>query len=323
MPFATVSIPVDLSTQIDDAAVATNALDLYTVPDAPKSPSASGNVGSITVEWSAPDSNGGSDITGYHVYCSTTGSPSTSDTPTATTDASTTSTQITGLTRGTHEACVVTAVNAAGQSAPSDSVHAGATGVPGRPIGVYTFVYNETIAVNWSRPVVRGGTRITHYSVYCASTGPATVDPSDLCATVGGNKRQAIIRHLTNGVSYSIVVVAQNAVGSSKPSAEVVATPSRRPTAPRSVQVTPVVGGLSLSWKSPKNDFGIPVQAYFALCATSPSLIDNVSTSTDADTLHAELDGLTSGTQYYCAVVALNDVGQVSRPSLVVTATPL
>lgn len=315
------AITMTVSTQNDYTEVETNAVNLLDVPSPPTSPSASGGDHAVTVSWSPPDSDGGTTVTAYRVYCAI-GTPSTADAPSASTTGEVThrSISVTGHQKRT---CVVTAVNAVGQSQPSDEVNAAPTSVPNPPTGVYALVYNQEIDVRWTRPSVRGGTPITHYLVYCSTTDPATVAPSNLCATMTGTAREAIIRHLTNLTPYYVVVVAQNAVGQSLPSAQVVATPSRPPSAPRAVHATPVSGGIALSWKAPKNDFGVPVQAYFATCADNPSLIAGVYTSTDADTTQAEIDGLTSGTLYYCGIVALNGAGQVGALSLEVTATPL
>jgi fibronectin type III domain protein/Big-like domain-containing protein len=91
-----------------------------TVPGAPTSPSATLGKKSIAVKWTDPASNGGSPITGYDVYCSTSSSPSTSGTPSATVSGATaTSATVTGTSKKSTYYCVVTAANAQGQSAAS------------------------------------------------------------------------------------------------------------------------------------------------------------------------------------------------------------
>ncbi len=90
------------------------------VPGAPTSPTASQGKKSIAVTWTDPTSNGGSPITGYDVYCSFTDPPSTSGTPSATAaGAAATSATVNGTNKKSTYFCVVTAVNAQGQSAAS------------------------------------------------------------------------------------------------------------------------------------------------------------------------------------------------------------
>ena len=75
---------------------------------------------SIAVTWTDPTSDGGSPITGYDVYCSLADPPSTSGTPSATASgAAATSATVSGTNVKSTYFCVVTAVNAQGQSAAS------------------------------------------------------------------------------------------------------------------------------------------------------------------------------------------------------------
>ena len=87
------------------------------VPDAPTDVTADPGDGSAAVSWTAPASDGGSEIDGYTVTCSA----GIDDVHTATNDGSTTSAQVTGLTNGVEYTCTVTAHNANGDSEPSDA----------------------------------------------------------------------------------------------------------------------------------------------------------------------------------------------------------
>jgi hypothetical protein len=92
---------------------------LPTVPGAPTSPIAVEGKKSIAISWTDPTDDGGTAITGYDVYCSTTDPPSTSGSPTVTVSGATTTSATVKIKKGTADYCVVTAVNAQGQSAAS------------------------------------------------------------------------------------------------------------------------------------------------------------------------------------------------------------
>lgn len=87
-----------------------------TVPGAPLAVSAQAGNASAIISWSAPDTNGGSPITGYAV----TGTPGGSCSPTGTANSCT----VTGLTNGTTYSFTVTATNAVGTGGASASASA-------------------------------------------------------------------------------------------------------------------------------------------------------------------------------------------------------
>ncbi|HUP70531.1 MAG TPA: S8 family serine peptidase [Acidimicrobiales bacterium] len=116
-----------------------------TAPSAPQNLTAIGNVGSIALSWAAPQSNGGSDVTGYNVYrghslVGSTGALSFSH----------------PVTAGIEYSYFVRAVNAVGESIDSNT--ASATATASEPVArVVTLVVgakkkNSTtpVTVNWS-----------------------------------------------------------------------------------------------------------------------------------------------------------------------------
>ncbi|MGI0087311.1 MAG: fibronectin type III domain-containing protein [Nitrosotalea sp.] len=86
-----------------------------TVPSAPQSLVATAGDTQVTLTWNVPSSNGGSPITGYDVYLNGTG---------IATNVASTSYTDTGLVNGDTNTYQVTAVNAVGESQPSNSASA-------------------------------------------------------------------------------------------------------------------------------------------------------------------------------------------------------
>jgi hypothetical protein len=87
------------------------------VPDAPTAVTASPGDGSAVVSWTAPASDGGSEIDGYTVTCTATGNAD--DEHSATVGGTTLSSPVSGLANGVEYSCVVTAHNVNGPSDPS------------------------------------------------------------------------------------------------------------------------------------------------------------------------------------------------------------
>ncbi|WP_345630443.1 LamG-like jellyroll fold domain-containing protein [Rugosimonospora acidiphila] len=149
------------STSASDEATADHFWTLHAVnaPGAPRAAAAALDTDgkSVDVTWSAPNSNGGSAITGYKVYREGTSEP------VASVGADTSSAQVTGLWPGDTAQFTVTAVNPAGQSAPSGAtgkvtIPDGATAAPGKgtlsndngwDTGLQDGSYNVTMNLWW------------------------------------------------------------------------------------------------------------------------------------------------------------------------------
>jgi hypothetical protein len=163
--------------------------------------------GSAVVSWQAPASDGGSPITQYTV--------SYGQNQSVVVAAPATTVTATGLTNGTSYDFIVMATNAIGTgpaSSPSNVVTPSAPTAPGPPLNVSATFGNGTAAVSWQPPASDGGSPITSYQVITQLAIPGTgVIPNAVtvgCCTV-------MVNGLTNGATYSFMVQAINAVGSS------------------------------------------------------------------------------------------------------------
>jgi hypothetical protein len=321
VPSTAGTFSLSLSTTADAAPSGTNLLSVDELPSPPQDASAGRALQSITVAWSAPSFLGTPALTGYDVYCSS-GTPSTGDTPSATTDAATTSATVSAPTAHTAENCVVTAVNEAGQSDATGIVSAVPYELPSPPgSGPSTVSGNHTVMLQWGHSEEVGGTPIVAYRAYCSTSYPPTVSAGDLCGTFGPKQRSGSISGLPNGVPFYVGMTAVNKVGESILSAIANPTPVGPPSRVWSLRAKPFHRSIELRWKVPTSDGGEAITGYDIYCSTDdPPVVTGLPTTT-ATTNRVRVSGLTKGTPYYCVVFATNGVGR-SKASVVVTATP-
>ena len=186
------------------SAASTPVTTSFIAPSAPTNVTASAGNALAIVTWTASTNNGGSAITSYSVTSSPGNFQAT------TTNGSTTTVTVSGLTNGTSYTFTVVATNAAGPSAASSastSIIPSFT-VPSAPTNVTALVANAQATINWIAPTNDGGLPITSYRV--------TSSPGNFQAiTANGSTTTATISGLTNGTAYTFIVLATNALGSS------------------------------------------------------------------------------------------------------------
>jgi hypothetical protein len=174
------------------------------IPGAPTNVYAIAGNAQSTVTWSAPASTGGAAITSYKVTANPGGQ-------TVTVGGSTLTAIFAQLTNGTSYTFIVSTINTAGTGASSSASNTVTPAtVPGVPTNATAAAGNTEAMVFWSASASTGGAAITSYKVTANPGGQTvTVDSSTLTATFTG---------LTNGTSYTFIVVSTNRVGESAPS---------------------------------------------------------------------------------------------------------
>lgn len=266
-----------------------------TVPDPPRSPAGTAEPAAIKVTWTAPDNDGGSPLTGYKATA-THGTTSKN----CTAEPAATMCTITGLTDGTSYAVSVIASNQAGSSTAASAGNVTPVSVPGAPDLKSVTPSNGAIAATWVASSNTGGETVTGFTA-TAQSGAFT----NTC-TAGATDTGCSITGLTNGLLYTVTVVAANGIGPSNASNALTATPATIPATPTITSVAIGNGSVTVSWTPPDSNGGSPIKEYLVLAEPSGQCATGyLGTS-------CTIKKLTPNVPYTLAVYAVNALGDSS-----------
>ena len=154
----------------------------YTVPNVPTSFTTTAGSSQLTLAFTTPASNGGSQITGYEystnggtTYVLVSGNLSTSTAVTRT---------VTGLAAGTTFQTRVRVVNAAGAGAAASSSGTPYT-VPNAPTNFTATPGSSSLVLNFTTPASNGGSQITDYEYITHNDGALAISGAIYGATYG------------------------------------------------------------------------------------------------------------------------------------------
>jgi len=210
-------------------------------PAAPGGVSAATGNSLVTISW-----NPVAGAASYNIYWSTTPGVTTA-TGTKIQNAARPYVQ-TGLTNGTTYYYIVTAVNAAGESAASAQVSAAPAfpvSVPAAPAGVIATPGDTQVTITWN--AVPGA---DSYNLYWLTSSGVTTSTGNRIPGVTSPYLQTA---LVDGTQYFYIVTAVNSVGESAASAQASATPAPAAAVPNAPAGLAAVAGdsqLALSWSA-------------------------------------------------------------------------
>lgn len=269
------------------------------VPTAPQNLTAFPGNAQVTLDWTAPASDGGSPVTNYIIYRGTTPGGEAFLIELGNVLAY----PDTGLTNGQTYYYQVSAKNLAGEGPRSSEVSVTPATVPGQPLLLVATSGVRQITLTWLPPTSDGGSPITNYSVF-RGTAPG----GEVYLTTLGPALTYVDTGLANGRPYYYEVSALNANGEGARSAEASAATHDVPSAPTNLQATAGEGQVTLTWSAPVSNGGSAITAYRIYRGMASGLETllaergNLLTFTDS--------GLTNGATYYYKVSAVNAVGE-------------
>ncbi|MFW9915708.1 MAG: NosD domain-containing protein [Candidatus Thorarchaeota archaeon] len=171
----------------------------------------------VALTWTAPTADGGSAITGYHIYRSTSSGAGYAQIGSSSARTFSDTTVSNGITYF----YVVRAINAIGESPASNEIHAAIPSmVPTAPQSLQATGGNGFVELVWTTPTSDGGAAISEYHIYRSTSSGAGYTQLGVSFTTRFNDTTVV-----NDVTYYYVVRAINRIGASFASNEAAATP--------------------------------------------------------------------------------------------------
>ncbi|MGD0817078.1 MAG: fibronectin type III domain-containing protein, partial [Methanomassiliicoccales archaeon] len=251
----------------------------------------------ISLSWTAPSTNGGSPILGYHIL---RGSAPGSESQYV--DAGTISFTDAPLNDGETHYYKVVAYNAVNDGPVSNEASATSFSLPSAPSFLHATVSDRSVSLLWSEPVTNGGTPLLYYTIYRGDSSGA------LSALTSISSLSYDDPGLTNGHLYYYAVSATNAVGEGPSTTPITAMPSRTPSVPMHLTSVGGIRQVVLSWSQPSDNGGAGISSYRLYRSETENgsyeLVLSLGSTSYTDTQ------LENGVQYFYRVTALNSAGE-------------
>src|SRR2546427_409638 len=271
----------------------------YLDPSAPQNLQAAGGNARVSLSWQAPLSNGGSGITGYKIYKSTSSGAEVY----LTTRGNVASYTDLAVTNGITYFYQVSAINSTSESPKSNEASAIPPALPTAPQNLQAAGGITRVSLSWQAPSSNGGSGITYYKIF-----KSTSSGTEGYLTTRGNVTSYTDLAVTNGLTYFYKVSALNSIGESPQSNEASVALSAVPPAPQNLHASGGIGNVTLTWQAPSSNGGSAITGYKIYRSTS-SGIETYLTTRGNVTSYIDL-GVTNGVTYFYKVSALNSIGE-------------
>ena len=275
---------------------------LATVPGAPTDLTATLGDAQVSLTWSAPTSNGGSDVTGYTIEYSLD-----NGTWTIINDIITTNYVIFELLNGSQYRIKVKANNSViANNQNYITIYATPDVIPNAPTILTAIPGNTQVVLSWVAPTSNGGTAIINYIIEYSANNENNWNI--FTRTTSLTSTNDTIKGLVNGNSYKFRVFAVNNLGPGFYSNEFISIPDIIPDIPTDLTATPSNNNqVSLAWNAPANNGGSDVTGYTIKYSSDNQITWSSPIETTDNS--ATITGLTNNNTYIFNVAAVNNFG--------------
>ncbi|UCC92879.1 MAG: fibronectin type III domain-containing protein [Thermoplasmata archaeon] len=229
---------------------------IFQVPGAPKGLDVVWGDGTLTLEWSVPETDGGTAITSFTVYRQAEGESTPTRLVMVTMD--TLGYLDDTVKNGVGYTYTVTATNLVGEGLNSAPVTGVPAGTADAPEHVAAEGEDGCVMVSWSPPAWDGGREVSGYRVFSIEDGTNAKE----VARLGPEDTQFLHEDLVNGKVYVYAVRATTPVGDGELSGFVEARPTGRPSEPLDAQAFWTGDQVLVTWDVPSSDGGSPVMGF-------------------------------------------------------------
>jgi fibronectin type 3 domain-containing protein len=258
--------------------------------------------GNISLTWTAPASDGGSAISNYNIYRSTT---TGAEILIGSTGGANRTYEDHTVQRGQTYYYQVTAENAQGEGAKCGEISILFFDPPTVPLNLQLTVESDHIALNWQLPIDDGGSPIAGYNIYrlnvSGGTGWEYYDYTD-----GPRYYNDTLVQL--GCTYHYKVTAYSDYVEGPMSEEVSALYDHALSEPYNVNLSPGADSILVTWSAPNSTGSSPIVEYWVFWGTSPGA--RTYSASAGTLLSYTITGVVQGTNYYVTIAANNSAGR-------------
>ena len=307
---------------VSEASNVDSATTDATTPDPPTDLTAEADgTSQIDLDWTAPDYDGGADITGYRIEVSTDRGNVWRDLV-ENTESTATSYEHTGLAPASTRHYRVSAVNRVGPGDPSNTAEATTDAtVPNAPLGLTATAKDHSqINLDWDAPDFDGGAAITGYRIEVSADAGTTW--TNLVADTDSTVTEYSHTGLNPATTRHYRVSAINEIGTGEPSNVADATTDAiAPNPPTNLEATASAPTrIDLTWSAPLYDGGAPVTGYRIEVSEDGIAWTDLQRNTGVSLTNYAHIGLQPGSTRFYRVSAINVAG-TGLPSGVASAS--